>query len=625
MTADEGHRKLAAILAADVAGYSRLMADDDRATVRVLTEYREVFSQRVAAQRGHIVDTAGDSVLATFDSVIEAVQAAVGIQRELAQRNEPLPDHRRMRFRIGVNLGDIIVRDDGTVYGDGVNVAARLEGLAEPGGVMVSDSAHMQVANKFDLALAYAGVHEVKNIADPVSVYKVILDGSHPVARSANRVQANQSRRPRLVTGFVAALTVLIGIALWGLSTRVESPDTVATDTDYRPVIAVLPFDNMSGDPEQDYFADGFTDTLITDLSRLWKLRVIARNSTFTYKDRAVDVRDVRKALGATHVVEGSILRSNKRIRINVQLIDTASGEHIWADRFDRSFEDVLDIQDEIVRAVIAELDVKLASGEQARVWRRSTDSPEAYDIFVKAREIQIRITRANAVHAQNLFQQALDIDPKFAAAMHYLAITHYNQAVAGWSKSPAKSLDIAERLFHRATDSDPYFGSAYGHLGLVYLAKLEHEKAMNYAAQGIEVSPGAANAFAYASVVYIYSGMAQRGLDLIEKATELDPVPLAWFDHPKGAARIFLGDYQGAISHYRKCLEALPDYIWCNTNIIVPYMELGMIDDARAQAKAVLRINPAFDTKTAVQVIRIKDPADREHWRKLLRRAGLP
>jgi adenylate cyclase len=624
MSTDEGHRKIAAILAADVAGYSRLMADDDRATVRILTECRDVFSERIAAHQGHIVDTAGDSVLATFDSVIEAIQAAVEIQRELAQRNEPLPDHRRMRFRIGVNLGDIIVREDGTVYGDGVNVAARLEGLAEPGGVMVSASAHMHVANKLDLALIHVGAHEVKNIAEPVSVYKVILDGSQPVAQPAEGVRAKASYRPGLVVAFVAALVVLIGIALWD-STQGNSPDAVTTDAGSRPVIAVLPFDNMSGDPEQEYFADGFTDTLITDLSKLWKLRVIARNSTFTYKGRAVDVRDVHKALGATHVVEGSIQRLERRLRVNVQLIDTVSGEHIWADRFDRSFEDIFEVQDEIIGAVITEFDVALASGEQVRVWRRSTDSPEAYDLFLKATGVHRRMTKANFVRVQKLALDAIDIDPKFAAAMYLLGMVHYDQAVAGWSESPAESLNAAASLLSQAIELDPTAGGSYATLGVVQLGKLEYEEALKNAELAIEVSPGASEALAPASVIFIYTGLPQRGLELIDKATQLDPVPPAWFDHPKGAARIFLGDYRGAITHYRKCLEALPDYIWCNTNIIVPYMELGMVDEAQAQAKEVLRINPAFDTETAVQVMRIRDPADREHWRKLLRRAGLP
>jgi len=351
----------------------------------------------------------------------------------------------------------------------------------------------------------------------------------------------------------------------------------------------------------------------------------IARNSTFTYKGRSVDVREVGAALGATHVLEGSVLRAGGRIRVNVQLIDAVSGEHMWADRFDRPIDDIFAVQDEIVRAVVSELDVELGRGEQARIWRRSTDNPEAYDLFLRATEFHLRLTKADVARAQELAQEALKLDPNFAAALHTLAITHYNQAVSGWSESPSESMDTAERLFLRAIELDDSQGTTFAFLGIVYLARLEHEKALIYAARGLETTPGAADTLAFASLVYIYSGMPERGLELIQKAVQLNPIPPHWYAHPEGAARIFLGDHEEALADYRACLKKLPDEIWCNVNIIVPYVELGMIDEARAQARQVLRINPAFDAATAVQVVRIRDPVIREHWRESLRRAGLP
>ena len=329
---DKTHeRKLAAVLAADVAGYSKLMADDELATVAALKQARAVFRDRIAAHSGRLIDTAGDSVLAEFRSVAEAVDCAVEVQERLATDNAPVPEHRKMHFRIGINLGDIIEEDDGTIYGDGVNVAARLEGMAAPGGVMISDFARQAVEGKLDVGMADAGEHEVKNIAKPVRAWRVVVAGEE-----APRPPAKILRRPKVVAGLVAGLAIMFGLGVWGLTIRIEAPQMVKADGSPTndpvlavasgPSIAVLPFENLSGDPEQDFFADGLTEELITGLSRFRELRVTARHSTMEYKHRGVDVRQVGRDLDVRYVVEGSVRRSADVVRITAQLLSVRPG-----------------------------------------------------------------------------------------------------------------------------------------------------------------------------------------------------------------------------------------------------------------------------------------------------------
>ena len=366
MPVDEGQRKLTAILAADVAGYSRLMADDDRETVRTLTAYREVFAEHIETRQGRVVDTAGDSVPATFESVIEAVEAAIEIQRVLGVRNETLSGHRKMHFRMGVNLGDIIIRDDGSIYGDGVNVAARLEGLAEPGGIMIADVARQTVEGKLAVGLEDAGAHEVKNIAKPARAWRVMVDGSEPVT-SPNTVSAsNTLRRPKVIAGLAAALAILVGFTVWGVTLRVEVPQMVKADgtpTDdpvfampTGPTIAVLPFENLSEGNDDDYFANGLTEDLVVGLSQFPSFLVIARNSTLRYQGQSVDVREVSRDLGAQYVVGGSVRLTNNSLRVTVHLLDGADGTDLWANTYDRDLDanNLFEIQDEITAKISA-------------------------------------------------------------------------------------------------------------------------------------------------------------------------------------------------------------------------------------------------------------------------------
>ena len=400
----ETTRKLIAILCADVAGYSRLMGDDDLETVQTLSAYREVFTAQVAEHGGRLIDTAGDSVLAEFPSVVAGVQCAIAIQTKLREHNSDLPEHRQMWFRIGINSGDVLAKDDGTIYGDSVNIAARLESLAEPGSICISGSVHDSIQTRLELAYAELGEQSVKNIRHPVRAYRIILNSEATAQVKRTPVSQHTNRRAKRIAFAALLVLVITGVVSWqlfwrstSLPVKVLSDQSASLPLSDNPSVAVLPFENMSGDAEQEYFSDGITDTLITDLSQLRNLVVIARNSTFTYKGRAVDVRQVGHELGVRYILEGSVQRASGQVRINAQLVDAGTGEHLWATRFDRPFNDIFAVQDEITREIVAAMDVKLADGEQARVWRETTNHPEAYDYFLRARNQILRLTNPTA------------------------------------------------------------------------------------------------------------------------------------------------------------------------------------------------------------------------------------
>ena len=409
----EAKRKLAAILAADVVGYSRLMGDDERATVAALNASREIFRTRVNEHDGRVVDTAGDSVLATFDSVVEAVQCANEVQTALGAQNQDLPDDRRMAFRIGINLGDVIEQDDGTIYGDGVNVAARLEGLAESGGIAVSEDAYRQVDGKTELGFDDIGEHEVKNIARPVRAYRVIENEDVELA-SPSKARASE-----------------------------------------RPSIAVLAFENLSGDPEQEYFADGIAEDLITELSRLRWLLVTARNSTFTYKGSAVDVKQVGLDLGVRYVVEGSVRKGGERVRITAQLIDAATGNHIWAERYDRELSDIFALQDEISETLVAAMQQEVGEFERERAHRKPPGSLDAWESYQRGMWHLWRINAEDVAEARRLFQRAADLDPNFALAVAAWGYTLVVEVVRSYADFPLENLDQAMRLANQAVALD--------------------------------------------------------------------------------------------------------------------------------------------------------------------------
>ncbi len=591
------HRKLTAILSADVVGYSRLMGDDEEATIETLTAYRKVFTSEIKKHRGRVVDAKGDAILAEFASVVDAVSSAVEIHRELAEKNSELPDDRRMDFRIGINLGDVVVKDD-VIYGDGVNVAARLESLSEPGGICVSRSAYDQVKNKLKLAYEYLGGKEVKNIAEPVRAYQMKL----PPSDTQKQIEQPDP---------ISAVSVM--------------PDGLSLDLPDRPSIAVLPFVNISGDPEQEYFSDGITEDLITDLSRLPRLFVIASNSVFTYKGKPTDVRKVGEELGVRYVLEGSVRKAGQRVRVTAQLINAQAGEHLWARRYDRELEDIFALQDEITRDIATELEVKLVHGEQARTWRRSTNNLEAYDLALRGRDLWRRFNRTDVAQGQRLIEEALELDAGFAYALFLLGQSCIIEGNSGRSKSPQACFDRAVELGNQALALDDSLGDAHALLCQAFRFKGEHDRAIEHGELAVTLNPDSADSNMYFSSALQGVGRGEEAMERIAIAMRLNPFPSDLYLRFLGSALLSVGRFEEAIAAYCRCVEGLPDYYNARIGLTLAYMEAGREEEAQVQARHVLRINQDFSSSSSQFVTSYKDPATRERYIALLRNAGLP
>ncbi|MDH3886596.1 MAG: hypothetical protein OET63_20425, partial [Desulfobacterales bacterium] len=497
--ADEGFkRKLAAILSADVEGYSRLMDDDEEATVRTLTSYRNAITDLVQQYRGRVVDAPGDNLLAEFTSVVDAVNCAVEIQRDLAERNTELAYNRQMQFRIGVNLGDVI-EEDGRIYGDGVNIAARVESLAEAGGICISGRAHDQVENKLGLEYEDLGKHEVKNISRPIQVYRVL---SHPGAAAHRVVQAKETlgRKWRKI-GFAAAAIVIVAIAIgiWQYYTRSPSIEPASIDKmafplPEKPSIAVLPFANMSEDPKQEYLSDGITEQIISTLSKVPSMFVIARTSTFAYKDKPVKVQQVSQDLGVRYVLEGSVQRSGDRVRITAQLIDAIDGKHIWAQRYDRELRDIFELQDEITLRIIQGLRVKLTEGEQLNIWRKN--SPKNVEYVEKLFEGRFYLSEWNKesnLKAKQLFEEAIELEPEAFMAYLMLAMAHNADVWMGSSSSPRESLGKSFKLCQKAISLDEKQDGPHMIIGNIYLLMRKYDLAIKECKRAIALNPNSA------------------------------------------------------------------------------------------------------------------------------------
>ena len=463
MTTESFKRKLTAILSADVEGYSRLMSEDEESTVRRLTSYREAIANLTQRHRGRVVDSPGDNLLAEFSSVVDAVQCAVDIQRELKARNAELIENRRMEFRIGINLGDVIEEEE-RIYGDGVNVAARVEGLADAGGICISGTAFDQVRTKLSVGYEYLGEQTVKNIPEPVRVYRVLME-PEAAGKVIGEKRPGLGRGQRVALGFVAALVVVgAAVAVWHFYFRfppieAASVGKMAYPLPDKPSIAVLPFVNMSEDPKQEFFSDGMTEEIITSLSKVPYLFVIALNSTFSYKGKPVKIRQVAEELGVRYMLEGSVRRADSRLRINAQLIDATTGGHLWAERYERELKDIFALQDEITRKILVALEVRLTSGEQATIRGKGTDNLEAYLKVLQAIEHLRRTSKEGVSLARQLAEEAIALDPEYARPYRIVATCHITDIFWGLSKSRKKSMEQAVEMAQKAIsldESDP-------------------------------------------------------------------------------------------------------------------------------------------------------------------------
>jgi adenylate cyclase len=585
----EAKRRLAAILAADVAGYSRLMGDDERATMDMLNECRDVFRRHTSDHDGRVVDTAGDSVLATFPSVVEAVNCAVDVQNDLEGSNADLPEGRQMLFRIGVNLGDVFEQDDGTIYGDGVNVAARLESLTQPGRITVSEDAYRQVEGKTELGFEDIGEHAVKNIVRPVRAYRVIVD------------------------------QIIASVA-----------SSEAPAISERPSIAVLAFENLSGDPEQEYFADGIAEDLITELSRLRWLQVTARNSSFTYKGRAVDVKQVGSDLGVRYVVEGSVRKGGERVRITSQLIDTATGNHIWAERYDRDLSDIFALQDEITETLVAALQVEVGEFERERAHRKPPESLDAWDNYQRGMWHLWRMNAEDVAEARRLFQRAGELDPNFAQAFAALGYTLYIQVSRNHADSPIETLDLGLRFANKAIDLDDKEAMAHFALGRVKTLRGEFDAAITELHTAADLNPSSALAHYGLAMAFVFTGQFEQTISECDTAIRLSPRdPLLWAIYMYRAwARLFSGDYEAAVDEARRAIRHPGTPAQPYATLASALALLDRREEAKIALDKVLEIEPDFRPDSFITGHSPLNPESmRPVWKTLmegLRKAGL-
>ena len=592
LMAEGVQRKLAAIVAADVVGYSRLMGADETGTLAALRTHRsELIDPLIHRHGGRIVKTMGDGLLLEFPSVIAAVEFDMAMQTGLIERNEAVPDGQAIRFRVGVHIGDIIIEGD-DIFGNGVNIAARVEPLAEPDGISLSDDAYRQVRDRLDAVWEDGGQHEVKNIARPLHVWHWQRAGTQaPVRKSAQ----------------TAAETETLAL-----------PD--------KPSIAVLPFDNMSGDPEQEYFADGMTEDLITDLSKISGLFVVARNSSFVFKGQPVDIREVAQRLGVRYVLEGSVRKAGSRVRINVQLIDALSGGHLWAERVDGSIEDVFELQDNVGAKVVSAMSVRLRGDEGERLHHVHTHNMGAYELYVRAKATPYPPLPERIGAAQEMFEQVIEMDPDFAGG--YAGLSWMLGFSVFWGHADsAETVARAAALATKAVGLDDSFGWSHVALGQALMLQGRHEDAIAAVDEAVARQPNDADAHAYRGLMLAMSGHPGLGVEPLDMAIRLNPQFINGpYLNMRGIIKALAQDYDGAVQSLEENAArhgpiGPPALSWLAT----AYCALGRQDETKRVLDQLEARFPAFRLKNWNFVKLIASPEDRRRVHDLMRDAGVP
>jgi len=589
MTAARVERRLAAVLAADVAGYSRLMGIDEEGTLARLKECRRALvDPKIAEHRGRIVKTTGDGMLVEFASAVDAVRCAVEVQRGMANGNTGVPETKRLEFRIGIHVGDIII-DDNDIFGDGVNIAARLEGIADPGGICISDDAHRQIRGKTEIAYDDMGQQSLKNISEPMRAWRA-------------RAVGNASLPP-----------------------AADVPTLVLPD---KPSIAVLPFTNMSGDAEQEYFADGMVEDIITALSRMTWLFVIARNSSFTYKGKAVDIKQVGRELGVRYVLEGSVRKAGNKVRITGQLIDASTGTHLWADRFDGSLEDIFDLQDEVTTNVVGAISPKLEQAEIERAKRKPTEKLAAYDYFLRGMANIYQGTKQANLEALQNFQQAIDVDENFATAYGMCAYCYVWRKANGWVADREREAAEAERLARTAARcgaDDPVALSHAGFALAFVVGALDDGAAL--IDRALVLNANLAMAWRFSGYVRVFLGEPDLAIDHLERAIRLSPLDPLIFIVQNGIvlAHFFAGRYEEALSWAQRTLRHNPSYVAAIILAAVSAAMAGHNDEARNAVGRLHQVDPASGISNFAHMWPLRRPEDLAAFDAGLRLTGLP
>jgi adenylate cyclase len=687
MTTQEVKRKLAAILSADVKGYSRLMGEDEVGTIRTLNAYKEIITGLIQHHHGRVVDAPGDNLLAEFGSVVDAVQCAVEIQRELKTRNTELPENRKMEFRIGVNLGDV-VEDGEQILGDGVNIAARLESLSEAGGICISGTAFDQVKNKLNLGYKYLGEQTVKNILEPVRVYRVLME-----PEAAGKVIGDKKVKPRqwqmATMGLVIGVIVVIAaVVIWRFYTpsapqpevaskekitvapsekppvtaptspassvepafkekvtpplpekvtkpspppapkmEVASKEKMAFPLPDEPSIAVLPFVNMSGDPKQEFLSDGITEEITTALSKVRHLFVISRQSTFSYKGKPVKVKQVSEELGVRYVLEGSIQRSGDRIRINAQLIDALTGRHIWAERYNRDLTDLFALQDEITMKILTAIRVKLTEGEQGSRGEKYFKGKKGLDCYLKVLEgfSYLKGYNIDATRlGKRILEETIEMCPDNPVIYILMGWVNYLEYWMGLGKSPQESIEKGIELERRALAIDDSLPLAHSNLSMFYTLKREYDKSIAEAERAVGLEPGGASVHLCYGMSLNYGGRSEEAIPVLQKAIRLNPLGDTGGFLNLGHAYRATGRFEEAVLEYKKAIQRAPDNFFAHLGLTATYSMLDREQEARAEAAEVLRLNPKFSVDSYAKRLTFKDQSVTDKFIDGLRKAGL-
>jgi TolB-like protein/class 3 adenylate cyclase/Flp pilus assembly protein TadD len=630
MATQDFKRKLSAILSADVKGYSRLMQEDEEATVRTITAYREVFGAIIEKHHGRVVDSPGDNILAEFSSVVDAVRSAVEVQEEFRVKNDELPEERRMEFRIGINLGDVIQEGD-RIYGDGVNVAARVEGLAEAGGISVSGTVYDSIKNKLALGYESLGEHSVKNIAEPVRVFRVLMD-PEAVGRVIGEERPKPAHRMSALAAVIVLLLVAGGLAIWKFIPRTPAPSVevasvkkMAFPLPDKPSIAVLPFDNMSDDPKQEYFSDGITEDLITDLSKISGLFVIARNSTFTYKGKPVKVQQVAEDLGVRYVLEGSVRKAGEQVRINAQLVDATTGHHLWAERLDGQLGDIFALQDRFTRKIVAALAVKLSTGEQEQLANKGTANVEAYEAMLQGWEHQRRNTRDDLVKAVEYYKRAIELDPDFSRAHAFLASAYHHvvsrrwEVDLGWTDARSLGKKHLQIAMENPTPLALRTSARYRVL------RRQYEEAIAETERALALDPNDVDSHFRMGYVLLFAGRSAEAIDSFKTAMRLNPHYPGWYIQFLGIAQYCLERYADAATSQERAFKIDPSTsAWWRA---ATYAQLGREQEAADALTKYIESRGwhLVYVYGTFQYWPFKDPRDLDRFAEGLVKAGLP
>ena len=589
MTKDSIKHKLAALLSADVVGYSRMMAQDEVATIRTLSACRDKMTTIIAESEGRVVDFVGDNMLAEFHSALDAVDCAVNIQNTLSVLNANLDEDRRMNFRIGINLGDVLVDGD-VIYGDGVNVAARLEGLAESGGICISESVFTQVHNKLELGFVDMGKQTLKNIPDPVRVYRVVAQAAETVLTKAETV--------------------------------LQPPEKLPLPA--KPSLAVLPFVNLSADSKQDYFSDGLTMDIMTALVRIPGLFLISEISMFSFKSQAPSVRELSDQLGVSHVLDGGVRKAGDRIRITARLIETCSGRQVWAERFDRKIDDIFAVQDEITEKIVAAMDIKLVTGEVGRNIRETLQNPEALESYYHGWQALFGSTREDIIEAQQLFEETIRLEPEVSFGYAMASWAHWWAVAQGLSENIDFSLERATELARKAMELDDFTGLSHLVMAEVDLFNREHDKALAAAEQAVIARPSCDISFVAKANILIYLGRAAEAIDLAKFAIRLAPVSPPFFQATLAAAYYGSGRYDDAIAAARETVKSDQNNLDALLILAGANAALDRQAEASKAASEIKRIKPDFTLQKYAETQPYKEPETLEQIIAMLKKAGL-